>query len=91
MFELVWSCFGACHCLIAVCHTNTCVVPYMQCHIQLQVQQMLDHALCNMQLANLCSHTILKAIVHCANFANFAPYFLYHYCLHCIVLRVQHF
>ena len=25
--------------------------------------------------------------VHCVNFANFVLYFLYHYCLHCIVLH----
>ena len=43
-----------------------------------------------MQLANSCSHTILNARLHCVNFENFAPYFLYHYCLHYIVLHVQH-
>ena len=63
----------------------------MQCRMQLQVQQMHDCALCNMQLANFCSHTILNARLHCVNFANFALYFLYHYHLHCIVLHVQCF
>ena len=65
-------------------------MPYMQHCTQLQVQQMHDHALCNMQLANSHSHTILNALVHCVSFANFALYFLYHYHLHCIVLCMQH-
>ena len=51
---------------------------------------MLGHALCNMQLANLHSHTILNARVHCVNTTNLTLYFLYHYCLHCIVLYMQH-
>ena len=44
-----------------------------------------------MQLANLHSHMLLNARLHCAHFANFAPYILYHYCLHCIILHVQYF
>ena len=67
--------------------TNICVVPYIQRRMQLQVQQMLNRASCNMQLANSCSHTILNARVNCVNFVNFTPYFLYHYSLHCIVLH----
>ena len=90
MFELVLSCFGAHCCLIAICHTNTYVVVYMQCRMQLQLQQMLDCASCNMLLTNLNSHTILIARLHCVNFENFALYFLYHYYLHCIILHVQH-
>ena len=72
MFELVFSCFGACCHSIAMHHTNTCVVPYMQHRMQLQVQHVLDHASCNMQLADLHSHTILNARMHCVNFVNFA-------------------
>ena len=51
---------------------------------------MLGHASYNMQLANLHSHTILNAQVHCVNFANFAFHFLYHYCLHRILLPMHH-
>ena len=90
MFELVFSCFGACRRSIAMHRTITCVVPYMQRRTQLQVQHVLDHASCNMQLANSHSHTILNERMHCVIFANFVLYFLYHYCLHCIVLRMQH-
>ena len=90
MFELVLSCFGACHYLMAMCCTSTCVVPYMQHCMQLLVQQVLNHASCNIKIVNLHSHTILNARVHCVNFENFTRYFLYHYCLHCIVLCMQH-
>ena len=89
VFELVLSCFGAQHCSIAMHHTNTYVVSYMQHCMQLQVLQIHNCALCNMQLKNSCSHTILNARLHCVNFANFALYFLYHYYLHCIVLHMQ--
>ena len=91
MFELVLSCFGARHCLIAMHCINTYIVTYIQCHMQLQVQQTHDCASCNMQLANSLSHMILNARLHCVNSANFSLYFLYHYYLHCIVLHVQHF
>ena len=87
---MVLSCFSAWHCSIAMCHTNICVVPYMQHYMQLQVQQTHNHASCNMQLVNSCSHTILNAQLHCVNFANFALYFWYNYHLHFIVLCVQH-
>ena len=90
MFELVLHCFGACRHSIAICCTSKCVVPYKQHRTQLQVQQMLGHALYNMQLANSHSHTIFNARVHYVNFLSFALYFLYHYCLHCIVLHVLH-
>ena len=90
MFESVLSCFGACHRSITMHRTNKCVVLYMQHHTQLQVQQTLDCASCNMQLANSCSHTILNARVHYVNIVNFILYFLSHYCLHCIMLHVLH-
>ena len=89
-FVLVFNCFGACCCLIAMHHTNVCVVPYMQCCMQLQVQHVLDHALCNMQLVNSHSHMILNERMHCIIFVKFFLYFLYYYCLHCIVLCMQH-
>ena len=90
VFELVLHCFGACCHSIAMHHTNICVVPYMQCHMQLQVQHVLNHASCNIQLANSHSHMILNERMHCIIFANFVLYFLYHYCLHCIVLCLQY-
>ena len=48
MIELALTCFGACRHSIAMYCTNTCIVLYMQHNMQLQVQQMLNCASCNM-------------------------------------------
>ena len=94
MFELVLSCFGACHCLIAMRRISTCVVLYMQCRMQLQVQQVhaiMLHATCNLRIHAFshdieCTSALCKFCKFCSVF--FVPLLFALHCFACAVFAL---